>query len=156
MTEPIGPMQKRPWWYSGDEDAGSPSEPHGPSSSRGADAEPSSPEADGGSGPTDSPVAGLDWTALVAGAQRMVDWATDRVMAPHAEHGDPAEHPQCLVCRTLVVVGEAGYLGDPVDAADPRPGSDPEEGTDDGRRPSAPEISWIPIREAPPGEASAL
>ena len=63
----------------------------------------------------------MDWMALVAGAARMVDWATERVMAPHAEHVDPAEHPDCMVCRTVTLVG------DPIGLMAPgqRPAQDP-------------------------------
>ena len=73
----------------------------------------------------------MDWSALMMGAQRMVDWASEKVMAPHADHGDASAHPDCMVCRTLLLVGNAdrGPAGAP---ADP---------------PDAPEpIRWIPIR----------
>lgn len=99
---------RAPWWYSGSEESGS--------------------EESG----SDAPVAGpMDWTALAAGAQRLVDWATERVMAPHAEHVDPAAHPQCVVCRTLLVIGD-------------RSGTSSGEPTAE-TRPTADDIAWIPI-----------
>ncbi len=126
----IGDGENRPWWYSGED--GEIAEPSAePVDEPGADAD---AEGDGPETGQDSG-AGMDWTLLVAGAQRMVDWATEKVMAPHAEHEDPAEHPQCVVCRTLVLVGDSGDL-----TATFAQGSDEE-----GAREAAP-IAWIPIR----------
>jgi hypothetical protein len=125
---------QRPWWYSGEPEGSDPGgeDVNGPGidASAGAGSGADDESADTGSAP------GVDWTLLVAGAQRMVDWATERVMAPHAEHGDPAEHPQCVVCRTLVMVGDAEGMRPPApaesaDAAVDEPGA----------------IVWIPIRE---------
>ena len=129
-----GEEGRRPWWYSGGPE-GDGAETAGSEAERidepgaGHDDE-NSTNADGES------AAGMDWTLLVAGAQRMVDWATERVMAPHAEHGDPAEHPQCVVCRTIVLVGDAGGMG--------VPGPDDDVAESNGG--PAP-IVWIPIRE---------
>ena len=107
---------RTPWWYSGD------------------DAQPGTPidpaDAAEGAGQTasDGPTAGMDWSALLAGAARMVDWATSAVMAPHAEHDDPEQYPDCVVCRTLVLVGEP--------MAPPSPAPEPAE-----------PITWIPFRD---------
>lgn len=128
--------ERRPWWYSGDDSDGA----------EGTGAEPEPVDGlveetvegpDHGTDDTDGEAApGMDWTLLVAGAQRMVDWATERVMAPHAEHGDPAEHPQCVVCRTLVLVGDSSGMAP----------TDPDEGVEEtGGEPEP--IAWIPIRE---------
>jgi hypothetical protein len=104
---------RTPWWYSGDEP-----EPR-------SDGQPEpSPEPSG----ADEQPASLDWTALLTGAARMVDWATSAVMAPHAEHDDPEQYPDCVVCRTLVLVGEP--------APPPSPGPEPAE-----------PITWIPFRD---------
>jgi hypothetical protein len=46
-------------------------------------------------------------------ASTLVDWATDKVMAPHADHVDPSQHPQCLVCRATRVMGAGGPTGSP-------------------------------------------
>jgi len=116
---------RRPWWYSG----GAEAEP-APDSAPEAGTDPD-PDADDG-----APDSGMDWSMLVAGAQRMVDWATERVMAPHAEHDDPAQYPQCVVCRTLLLVGDSGGL------------PDVEDGLDRDEAPDGPApIVWIPIRE---------
>lgn len=104
-----------PWWFSGDE----PDEPDEPKAS---------------TGPS---VPGLDWTALASGAQRLVDWATERVMAPHAEHDDPRAHPQCVVCRTMLLIGERATP--PAEEEQTRP-----DAADDAADDSA-EIVWIPI-----------
>ncbi len=76
----------------------------------------------------------MDWAALVTGAQRLVDWAAERVMAPHAEHKHPREHPQCIVCRTILLLGEPGAAG---------------ESTESEAAPEPQQIVWIPIVEAP-------
>ena len=102
---------KAPWWYSGDDDAPQPEEPP-------------TPQGEGFG------IPGVDWSALASGAQRLVDWATDRVMAPHADHADPREHPQCVVCRTILLL--ADRPGGPSTA--------PEEPVE-----VADEIAWIPI-----------
>lgn len=107
--------ERRPWWYSGDEEPAEPSAEPTPESTDARTDAPSSP--------------GLDWTALISGAQRMVDWATTTVMAPHAEHGDPADHPDCVVCRTLVLVADRQGSGP---TAEPTPVTP---------------IEWIPIRD---------
>ncbi len=114
---------RAPWWYSGDEEPQPREEP----TERAPE-----PEPDAGQG------GGLDWSTLLAGAQRMVDWATERVMAPHAEHDDPAAYPDCLVCRTLVLVSDSG--------SGPAPSAAPPA--------AAAPITWIPVREDPSGTAS--
>lgn len=108
-----------PWWYSGD------------------DAEP----ADGtGESPEDRPEAGegeettVDWGELLSGAFRMVDWATSAVMAPHSEHADPAEHPQCIVCRGILLVSSQA------------PGAAGRSPSESAPRRSS-EIRWIPIAD---------
>lgn len=125
MTAPQDGVERRPWWYSGEDD-GVPDEP-----------ESSTSESDGA-----APNGGMDWSMLMMGAAKMVDWATERVMAPHAEHQDPAEHPQCVVCRTILLVGDPEGLGLPVP-----PGPSDGSTRDDGVTTSA--IRWIPIVERP-------
>jgi hypothetical protein len=73
----------------------------------------------------------------------MVDWATEKVMAPHAEHVDPRQHPQCVVCRTMVLLGEV-----PTSPGDAAPDADlgtasPADGPP-ATRPTS--IEWITIR----------
>jgi hypothetical protein len=136
--------RRAPWWYSGDDDEPMPAVP-----------EPEArdivePEADDASDAEDPP-ATMDWTALVAGAARMVDWAAERVMAPHAEHTDPSEHPECMVCRTVTLIGDPVGLmgggqsppedGGPVGADAESPITGPDATT--GAQP----IRWIPIVE---------
>ena len=94
----------------------------------------------------------MDWTALVAGAARMVDWATERVMAPHAEHDDPAEHPDCMVCRTVTLIGDPVGLmtsgqrrsPDDEDAAQVADAPLAEAAETTGAQP----IRWIPVVES--------
>ncbi len=103
-------MTRNPWWFSGDE-----SEP---------DAESAGAESKGPGLPS------FDLAALAGTAQRLVDWASERIMAPHADHDDAREHPQCVVCRTLLLLGEGS-----TSAANGAP-----ESTD-----AVPGIAWIPI-----------
>ena len=72
-----------PWWYSGT---------------------PSGPEPEGAS---DQPArGGFSLSALVTGAQQIVDLAKQAILVPHADHDDPSEHGECLVCRGLVALDE--------------------------------------------------
>lgn len=108
---------RTPWWYSGDEPEPQPGGQPEPGPEPG-------PEPSGG----DEQPAAIDWSALITGAARMVDWATSTVMAPHAEHVDPEQHPDCVVCRTLTLVG------------------DPTPPPVEGPAPAEP-ITWIPFRD---------
>ncbi|MCF8528101.1 MAG: hypothetical protein WAO50_12820 [Candidatus Nanopelagicales bacterium] len=113
-----------PWWFSGNE------LPEGESSSE------SSSEATSES-TSESSSASIDWMGLLAGATRMVDWAASAVVEPHGEHADPAAHPDCLVCRTLVLVQDRSGM------QAPRPDS---PAAADPSRPAEP-IRWIPVRD---------
>ena len=70
-------MNGQPWWFSGDETT-----EHAP-----------------GSG------GGVDFGALATGASQVVEWARSLIVAPHAEHDDPREHPQCLICQATRLIG---------------------------------------------------
>ena len=128
---------RTPWWYSGD-GSKEPVEPHEPVEPNDAkepvepyqDAQPGGASSDG---PEPGDSAPVDWMGLLAGAARMVDWATSAVLTPHAEHADPAEHPQCVVCRAILLVGDRGaaVAEEPRDAA------------------PAPRIRWIPVVDEP-------
>ena len=103
---------EQPWWYSGDE-----------------------PDASAG-GPSVGGTS-LDWQGLLTGAARMVDWAASTVVEPHADHLDPAEHPECLVCRTLALVQDRTGMTAPTPQSPvPSPAPNP-----------APPIRWIPIED---------
>lgn len=108
---------QQPWWYSG---ADRPGADRSGSDRPGAEESPPPDAAAGGPGLGD----------LVSMASTLVDWATDRVMAPHADHADPAAHPQCLICRATRVLGAATASG----GAEPRVGR---------------EIRWIEIDDGP-------
>jgi hypothetical protein len=73
---------------------------------------------------------------LTSGVQAVMDWAREQVLAPHAEHGDPADHPQCLACRGQVVLD--GLLG----AADSRRDSDQ---AGQPQRQGAGGVQWIEL-----------
>jgi hypothetical protein len=125
-------MTGSPWWYSGDDEASSQDDRPRETTSETGDATSQTGESAGSR-------LGADWGALLSGAQRVVDWATETVMAPHSEHADPREHPQCLICRTLALLGENGPAA-PTAKADAREATDATPATG---------IEWIPIREDP-------
>lgn len=100
-----------PWWFSGDSSAGEPSRE-----------ESSQERVSNASGAPDS---GMSLGSLIAGAQQLFDWASELVLAPHADHVDPREHPDCLVCKGTALV--QGVRNEP---AAPK---------------AAREITWIPV-----------
>jgi hypothetical protein len=114
--------ENEPWWYSGSPDDG------GSTGSR--------DEANAEAGDASE---GVDWMAMLSGAARMVDWARGAVLDPHGEHRDPAEHPDCMICRTIVVVGDQTGMSARRDGS-PMGGErdEPDE---------APPIRWIPLRD---------
>jgi len=139
---------RTPWWFSGDTEELSDAGP-------GADETASAPESEADA--TESDAAGArDWAGLVSGAQRVVDWATERVLAPHAEHEDPRDHPDCVICRTMSVLGDVGLRApspadqaDSADAASEQPAEQlPGQGPTGGapRPADRPGVRWIPIR----------
>lgn len=148
--------RRAPWWYSGEDEqepesvAVPATEPEPARAS--ASAAPDTADETGTDDAADGASSSMDWTALVAGAARMVDWATERVMAPHAEHDDPAEHPDCMVCRTVTLIGDPVGLM----TSGPRRSTDDEDASQDGDAPlaapaetsGAQPIRWIPIVES--------
>jgi len=79
-----------PWWFSGDSSAGEPVS--GEAASGGSSTAPGSSDS------------GMTLGSLIAGAQQLFDWASELVLAPHADHADPREHPDCLVCKGTALV----------------------------------------------------
>jgi hypothetical protein len=136
-----------PWWYSGDNVENASGESAG-----------SEPDADQGpeEGQEGAADAGArDWAGLVSGAQRVVDWATERLLAPHAEHVDPRDHPDCVLCRTMSVLGDVGLRpasgGDTAAGDDSSGATGEQEPSDDPIGPvQRPVIHWIPIRGESP------
>ena len=107
---------------------------------------------------------------MLSGAQRMVTWATEAIIAPHAEHSDPTEHPQCLMCRGSLILGDSGLSGlwslagllsgheaderdggGPVGGSAGGPAGGPREAglAFDSPEPAEP-IRWIPVRDEVP------
>lgn len=115
---------RTPWWYSGGEEG---------------ESQDAAPDEATERAERESPTT--DWMGLLAGAVRMVDWATSTVMAPHSEHEDPAEHPECLVCRTITLVGDPVGLTTTVARSGATPPAAP-----------APEVRWLPFEPGPPDE----
>lgn len=52
-------------------------------------------------------VSSLDAAGLVSGVGQAMAWARETVVAPHAAHGDPGEHPECVICRGMTMVQSA-------------------------------------------------
>jgi len=72
-----------PWWFSGtapDHESEDPSE----HSARG----------------------GFSLSFLAAGAQQLVDMAKQVILVPHADHDDPSEHGECIMCRGSLALDE--------------------------------------------------
>lgn len=113
-----------PWWYSGDED------PRPQGREDGEDSSSSEGAPLGG---------GLDWMGMLSGAARMVDWAASAVVEPHGEHRDPAQHPDCMICRTLALLQDRTGMTAPTSAS-PVPA--------DPGAPAEP-IRWIPVVDGP-------
>ena len=80
-----------PWWYSG----AAPQE--------GAHRAEGSPEP---AEPDRETRARFDLAGLASGAQQLVDLARQALLAPHAGHEDPRDHPECMLCRTMSALGE--------------------------------------------------
>ena len=72
-----------PWWFSGtapDRESEDPSE----QSTRG----------------------GFSLSFLASGAQQLVDMAKQAILVPHADHDDPSEHGECIMCRGSLALDE--------------------------------------------------
>jgi len=44
---------------------------------------------------------GFDLGGLAAGAQQVLEWARDSLLTTHQGHVNPADYPQCLMCRAV-------------------------------------------------------
>ena len=102
-----------PWWYSGDE----PTDGQDPSVEE------------------STQVPAWDPSAILLVANQLVDWATERFVAPHSEHTDPADHPSCVLCRSTTVLGGL--------AQESAPASEPLATTP---------VTWVPVRRVNPEE----
>jgi hypothetical protein len=142
MSASDGGSVCKPWWYSGEDDV-VPVDAERTATRRPAD-DPSPPQPEG-----DRADSGMDWSMLMMGAAKMVDWATERVMAPHAEHEDPAAHPQCVVCRTIVLVGDPEGLGMPAGRASTRGDAGGDDVEFDVAHEEPVAIRWIPVHDGP-------
>ena len=119
---------RSPWWYSGDEQSRGPQE--------------AASEASGSDEPSARPLV-PDWLGLLSGAQRLVEWAADAVLTPHAEHDDPSAHPQCLLCRASLLLGDGRRAG-----GEPAPEGDSAGlGAAGTGGSSGSGIRWLPIRD---------
>jgi hypothetical protein len=72
-------VQPPPWWHSGGSSDGSSNEdPNGPSQS----------------------VPDESWLSLLGSLSSLASqWWTSSQTGEHDQHGDPADYPDCLVCR---------------------------------------------------------
>jgi len=75
-------VERPPWWLSGDDSANE------------------KPASDPGEG-TSEP----NWTSLLGSLGSLAgEWWAASGAGDHGNHGAPAEHPECIVCRALVTV----------------------------------------------------
>lgn len=99
-------IERPPWWLSGD-------------------GEPSNE----GSSSRDSG-ASWDMTSMLGMVTSMAgQWWASSGASEHATHGDPVDHPECVICKGLVVLGTATATATP-------PAQDLAE------------VRWLPIRRA--------
>jgi len=105
-----------------------------------------------------SSAGGINVGALLTGAQQLMEWASELVLAPHADHADPAEHPECLMCKGQSLIASPAVQGAIIAAATgasnlsaPFAGSSmPQQGARPAPQPSRPvreprTITWIPV-----------
>lgn len=118
-----------PWWYSADEE--------------------SAGEESVGKESVDDPQSKpIDVWAILGSVQRLATWAqhitAEQVLAPHAEHGDPALHPTCVICRTMSVLADVRGF---------RPGASSEAQGEDERSQSAvgksESVNWLAVHRGP-------
>lgn len=113
-----------PWWFSGPLSASAP---------------------DGSAAPSDR--GGFSLSFLAAGAQQIVDLAKQALLVPHADHDDPSEHGECIVCRGLVALDEVRGRPNAGNASGP------------GSAGSAGSVRWIDLDpgypDAPPSDGDA-
>ena len=94
-------MERPPWWLSGDDAANDKS------------------SAGRNDGTSES-----NWMSLLGSIGSMAgEWWAASGAGDHGSHGDPAEHPECLVCRAMVTISAP--------TAPPR---------------ALPAVRWLPIR----------
>lgn len=51
---------------------------------------------------------GFDLGGIATGAQLVVDWARESLLTTHQGHVNPADNPQCLICRAVQLFHSAG------------------------------------------------
>ena len=62
---------------------------------------------DASSGARDrTPGGGFSLSFLASGAQQLVDMAKQVIVVPHADHDDPEQHGDCIICRGQLALGE--------------------------------------------------
>lgn len=112
----MGTDRTGPWWYSGPRD--------------GTDGDAAEHAA------ADRAAVGL--AGLIDGAQRLVGWAAQTVLTPHAQHASPAEHPACVLCQASTLFADAPSVLERLAARSQPDGPEP---TGD------PSIRWLPVRD---------
>ncbi len=80
-------MERPPWWLSRSDDDDTT-----------GTTDPGSSSASGSGGFADM------WSLLGTFGNVAGEWLTASGAGEHAEHGDPSEHPECMVCKVLVGV----------------------------------------------------
>lgn len=81
-------------------------------------------------------VSSLDAQGLVSGVGQALTWARESVVTPHASHTDPAQHPECVICRGMTMVQGA------------MPAAGPDAAAERGPAMAEP-VRWIPVSRLP-------
>jgi len=62
---------------------------------------------DASSGARDrTPGGGFSLSFFASGARQIVDMAKQAIVVPHADHDDPKQHGDCIICRGQLAFGE--------------------------------------------------
>jgi hypothetical protein len=104
-------MERPPWWLS---------ESNGDNASGNETGDAADPGIGGGLGDV--------WSLLGMVGNIAGDWLAASGASEHADHGDPREHPDCLVCKVFVGVQSVT-----------QPAIEPEQ---------LPRARWLPVRRA--------
>ncbi|MCX6414627.1 MAG: hypothetical protein NTU77_08515 [Actinobacteria bacterium] len=113
-----------PWWFSG-----------------------AAPDHESEDAPGQSARGGFSLSFLAAGAQQFVDMAKQAILVPHADHDDPSEHGECIMCRGVLALDEV------------RGRANAENANGGGSEPRTGGVRWIDLdpgqTDAPPSGEEA-
>ena len=87
---------------------------------------------------------GFSLSFLASGAQQLVDMAKQAIVVPHADHDDPEQHGDCIICRGQLALGEVRR----------RPNAPDDEVATEAKSTST--VEWIRLDAARPAANGSL